>query len=178
MFNVPFFYIMQFSPHIFSNIIEHFCLPFYLNNTEPLHLHLDRLRFRLPHRYYLTLQTVTHYLNLDAVGARYACPKAMLSTNTKTEPKPQENASTAATAPKPSTPATPAPAFKVGDTVQPLRLVDYDGRRLRQYDDNYTILQIHGNRAVLTARGQVWAAMRKPSPIRTTMDSLYPRRFR
>ena len=160
MFNVPFFYIMQFSPHIFSNIIEHFCLPFYLNNTEPLHLHLDRLRFRLPHRYYLTLQTVTHYFNLDAVGARYACPKAMLSTNTKTEPKPQENASTAATAPKPSTPATPAPAFKVGDTVQPLRLVDYDGRRLRQYDDNYTILQIHGNRAVLTARGQVWAAMR------------------
>lgn len=106
------------------------------------------------------LKVGTHYLNLDAVGARYACPKAMLSTNTKNEPKPQENASTPATEPKPSAPATPAPAFKVGDTVRPLRLVDYNGRRLRQYDDSYTILQIHGNRAVLTARGQVWAAMR------------------
>ena len=106
------------------------------------------------------LKVGTHYLNLDAVGARYACPKSMLSTNTKTEPKPQENTSTPATEPKPSTPATPTPAFKVGDTVRPLRLVDYNGRRLRQYDDNYTILQIHGNRVVLTARGQVWAAMR------------------
>lgn len=66
------------------------------------------------------------------------------------------------------TPApTPAPAptpskttFKVGDKVVPLKKVDYDGRSLRQYDDNYTITQISGDRAVLSARGQVWAAMR------------------
>lgn len=50
-------------------------------------------------------------------------------------------------------------SFKVGDKVVPLTKVDYDGRKLKQYDDSYTITQISGNRAVLSARGQVWAAM-------------------
>lgn len=60
----------------------------------------------------------------------------------------------------------PAPApepFKVGDTVVPTKLVDYNGKPLVQYDDTYTISEINGDRAVLTAprNGQpvVWAAM-------------------
>ena len=65
--------------------------------------------------------------------------------------------------------ATPAPApepsddFKVGDEVVPIRLVDYNGTPLVQYDDTYTITQINGDRAVLSAprNGEmvVWAAM-------------------
>lgn len=55
---------------------------------------------------------------------------------------------------------TPAPAgFKVGDVVVPTRLVDYNGTPLVQYDPNYTISELNGDRAVLTARGAVWAAM-------------------
>ena len=58
----------------------------------------------------------------------------------------------------------PAPApqpagFKVGDVVVPTRLVDYNGTPLVQYDDTYTISELNGDRAVLTARGAVWAAM-------------------
>lgn len=54
----------------------------------------------------------------------------------------------------------PAPEeFKVGDVVVPTRLVDYDGTPLVQYDDTYTITQINGDRAVLSARGAIWAAM-------------------
>lgn len=66
-----------------------------------------------------------------------------------------EPAPTPTPAPQPS-----APEFKVGDRVAPTRLVDYNGRHLRQYDDSYTISELKGNRAVLKARGQVWAAMR------------------
>ena len=58
----------------------------------------------------------------------------------------------------------PAPApqpagFKVGDVVVPISLVDYNGTPLVQYDDTYTISELNGDRAVLTARGAVWAAM-------------------
>lgn len=49
--------------------------------------------------------------------------------------------------------------FKVGDKVKPTCLVDYSGKRLIQYDEIYTISEIVGNRAVLKARGQIWAAM-------------------
>ena len=60
------------------------------------------------------------------------------------------------------TPA-PDPGFKVGDKVVPTKLVDYNGTPLVQYDDVYTISEINGDRAVLTAprNGQpvVWAAM-------------------
>lgn len=63
-------------------------------------------------------------------------------------------------APAPAPAPTPAPAtFKVGDVVVPTRLVDYNGTPLVQYDDTYTISEINGDRAVLTARGAVWAAM-------------------
>lgn len=63
---------------------------------------------------------------------------------------------------------TPAPepskvSFKVGDIVKPTKLVDYNGTKLKQYDETYVIMQLVGNRAVLGAiRGQkqvVWAAM-------------------
>lgn len=64
--------------------------------------------------------------------------------------------------PTPPTPA-PEPEFKVGDIVVPTKLVDYYGTPLVQYDDTYTITQINGDRAVLSAprNGQmvVWAAM-------------------
>lgn len=52
-----------------------------------------------------------------------------------------------------------APSFNVGDVVVPIQLIDYYGTHLTQYDDTYTISQINGDRAVLMARGQVWAAM-------------------
>lgn len=57
----------------------------------------------------------------------------------------------------------PAPApetgFKVGDTVVPTKLVSYDGISLKQWDPSYTITELKGNRAVLSARGAVWSAM-------------------
>lgn len=69
-------------------------------------------------------------------------------------------------APAPAPEPTPEPVdegFKVGDIVVPTRLVDYNGTPLVQYDDTYTITQISGDRAVLSAprNGQmvVWAAM-------------------
>lgn len=73
-----------------------------------------------------------------------------------------------APAPEPQPAPEPIPQpqpddFKVGDIVAPTRLVDYNGTPLRQYDDTYTITQINGDRAVLSApRGDnmvVWAAM-------------------
>lgn len=62
--------------------------------------------------------------------------------------------------PTPTPTPTPSREFKIGDRVAPTRLVDYNGTHLRQYDDSYTISELKGNRAVLVARGQVWAAMR------------------
>lgn len=59
----------------------------------------------------------------------------------------------------PSPAPKPAEGFKVGDVVVPTRLVDYNGTPLVQYDDTYTISELNGDRAVLTARGAVWAAM-------------------
>lgn len=61
--------------------------------------------------------------------------------------------------------AKPSPAPKkcdigVGSTVVPTRLVDYNGTPVRQYDPAYIVTQLTGNRAVLSARGCVWAAMR------------------
>lgn len=61
-------------------------------------------------------------------------------------------------APAPAPTPTPA-GFKVGDVVVPTRLVDYNGTPLVQYDPTYTISEINGDRAVLMARGAVWAAM-------------------
>lgn len=65
--------------------------------------------------------------------------------------------------PAPQPAPAPEPEFKVGDIVVPTRLVDYNGTPLIQYDDTYTITQINGDRAVLSAprNGQmvVWAAM-------------------
>lgn len=63
----------------------------------------------------------------------------------KPEPKPQPK-------PKPE-------GIKVGDLVVPTRLVDYTGTPLTQWDDNYTVTELKGDRAVLMARGAVWAAM-------------------
>lgn len=68
--------------------------------------------------------------------------------------------------PGPAPEPTPEPVdegFKVGDVVAPTRLVDYTGTPLKQYDDTYTITQINGDRAVLSAprngKMVVWAAM-------------------
>lgn len=60
--------------------------------------------------------------------------------------------------PKPE--PTPQPqGIQVGDTVVPTRLVGYDGVPLKQWDDNYKVIELIGDRAVLEARGSVWAAM-------------------
>lgn len=62
----------------------------------------------------------------------------------------------------PATKPSPAPKkneIKVGSTVVPTRLVDYNGTPVRQYDPSYTVIQLTGNRAVLSARGAVWCAM-------------------
>lgn len=64
-----------------------------------------------------------------------------------------------APAPTPAPAPKPAEGFKVGDVVVPTRLVDYNGTPLVQYDDTYTISEVNGDRAVLMARGAVWAAM-------------------
>ena len=66
--------------------------------------------------------------------------------------------------PVPVPEATPEPVgFKEGDIVVPTRLVDYNGTPLVQYDNNYVITQINGDRAVLSANRNgkliVWAAM-------------------
>lgn len=95
------------------------------------------------------LRVATHYLNLDAMGATYCCPPEMLPPEPTPTPTPQP---------------TPEPTeFKVGDKVVPTALVDYNGTPLIQYDDYYTISEIDGHRAVLTAERNgvpvVWAAM-------------------
>ena len=66
---------------------------------------------------------------------------------------------------QPGAPAHPAPqpassGIAVGDTVKPIQLVDYNGNHLTSYHDAYTVSEIRGDRAVLTAGGQVWAALR------------------
>lgn len=63
---------------------------------------------------------------------------------------------------------TPSPeptpdTFKVDDKVVPITLVDYNGRRLIQYDPYYYITEISGNRSVLSANRNgkyyIWAAL-------------------
>ncbi|MDD6726932.1 MAG: glycoside hydrolase family 25 protein [Lactimicrobium massiliense] len=71
------------------------------------------------------------------------------------------NASKPAAQPAPQPAAAPATGgFAVGDTVKPIQLVDYNGNRLASYHSTYQISELHGDRAVLTAGGQVWAALR------------------
>lgn len=83
--------------------------------------------------------------NLQAAGYDYNAIQAIV--NAKLAPK---------------TPPAPAPAkatFAVGDIVVPTKAVDYTGRSLVQYDPKYVITSLTGDRAVLSARGSVWAAM-------------------
>lgn len=65
--------------------------------------------------------------------------------------------------PTPEPTPAPEPEFKVGDKVVPITLVDYYGTPLVQYDDEYTIMEINGDRAVLGAPRnghlEIWAAM-------------------
>ena len=72
-------------------------------------------------------------------------------------------ASSTKTEEKTTTPTTTTSGFVVGDIVVPTKLVDYYGKALKQYDDQYTITQIVGDRAVLCADRNgtqvCWAAM-------------------
>lgn len=66
--------------------------------------------------------------------------------------------------PGPSPEPTPAPTgdIKVGDEVVPINWVDYNGTPLRQTRDFYYVMQLNGDRAVLTADaidGPVYAAV-------------------
>lgn len=96
------------------------------------------------------LAVSTHFLNLDAAGAIYCCPPEMKNSQPAPAPTP---------APAPST----KQKFKVGDKVVPVSLVDYNGVPLYRFDDYYTISEINGDRAVLTAPRNgvpvIWAAM-------------------
>ena len=60
-------------------------------------------------------------------------------------------------------PVKPTTDFRVGDKVKPLRLVNVDGKKLKQYDAYYYITKLNGNRAQLSAlRGgkyYVWATL-------------------
>ena len=60
---------------------------------------------------------------------------------------------------KPVEPTSVETDIKVGDYVVPTRLVSYDGVELARYDDKYEVIELVGDRAVLSARGQIWAAM-------------------
>jgi hypothetical protein len=62
-------------------------------------------------------------------------------------------------APAPDVVAPVVPGFNVGDTVAPNTAVSYTGEHLTQWDSSYTITEIVGDRAVLSARGTIWAAM-------------------
>lgn len=67
----------------------------------------------------------------------------------------------------PSDNNAPAPApkpegIKVGDKVAPnsTNPVSYDGKPLKAWDPSYEVVELRGNRAVLKARGVIWAAVR------------------
>ena len=81
---------------------------------------------------------------------KYANPNGNIAPSPKPAAQP---------APQPE-PAPATSGFSVGDTVKPIQLVDYNGNRLASYHSTYQISELHGDRAVLTAGGQVWAAMR------------------
>lgn len=120
------------------------------------------------------LRVGTHYLNLDAVGARYCCLPGQKMSTTTSAAKPTQTAveKPIATTKKPVISTDPNTGktyvdkpllYHKGEMVRPLRKVDYDGRHLRQYDDKYYVVQDvpEGcDRVVLGARGQIWAAMR------------------
>lgn len=65
---------------------------------------------------------------------------------------------------EPTPTPTPTEDFKVGDKVVPIKLVDYKGTHLAQYDKEYTIMQIDKRGAVLGAprkgKLQVWAVLK------------------
>lgn len=82
---------------------------------------------------------------LEADGYNYNDIRAIVNAKL-------EAGKTPTTAPKSS-------KIEVGSIVYPTRLVDYTGHSVRQYDQSYTVTQLNGNRAVLSARGQVWCAM-------------------
>lgn len=48
-----------------------------------------------------------------------------------------------------------------GKTVVPVKLVDVNGTPLAQYDDTYTVVEDDGSEVVLSARGSVWARLKK-----------------
>lgn len=86
---------------------------------------------------------------LQAAGYNYDTIQAIVNAKLQPTTQPKETKVSA--------------TFAVGDTVVPTKLVDYTGHSLVQYDNSYVITQLDGNRAVLSARGQVWAAMNTSS---------------
>ena len=55
--------------------------------------------------------------------------------------------------------AQPIKKFKVGDIVVPIKPVSYKGVKLKQWDKWYKITELHGDKATLSARGQIWATL-------------------
>ena len=60
-------------------------------------------------------------------------------------------------------PEPPTSDIHVGDWVVPIKLINYYGTPLTQYDDKYIVTEIYGDRAVCCAKRdgqyQVWASM-------------------
>lgn len=58
---------------------------------------------------------------------------------------------------------TTTPKFKVGDRVVPIKLISYNGKKVRKWDKYYYITELKGNRAVLKAKRlgkyYTWSAM-------------------
>lgn len=104
---------------------------------------LDPATNLVNHANYVPLTVSTNHFDLDANNAVYCKPKDYV------EPKPET---------KPETKPVKT-GIKVGDKVVPTKLVDYNGTPLIQWDENYTVVEISGDRAVLMARGAIWAAM-------------------
>ena len=66
--------------------------------------------------------------------------------------------------PEPTPTPTPSDKFNIGDKVVPIKLVNWQGTHLIQYDKEYTIMQIDKRGAVLGAprngKLQVWAVLK------------------
>lgn len=86
--------------------------------------------------------------------AGYLRPKKFIVEVSTPAPVPMPTPQPAVVPPEPV-----QPTFAVGDVVIPTALVDYTGTHLTQWDQSYTITEITGDRAVLSARDAVWAAM-------------------
>lgn len=136
--------------HPMSELPDNVAVPVFVDTASPY----EHIEVSDHGTFYSDGKRVSNPYSQKFFGWGEFCAKARVVEYVK-EPEP--------TPPAPEPTPEPSEGFKVGDIVVPTRLVDYNGTPLKQYDDTYTITQINGDRAVLSApRGDkmvVWAAM-------------------